>query len=320
MNWELILKYVNTETTAAENSKVEQWLDENEQNPALLAYLQKRRLQLQQPLKQADIDEQWLLLLNRIFELPASRKVIKPRNLYLSVGIAASLLLVSLTGLLYLKQQRAASRDFTLQTSATNRGKVTLPDGTEVFMAPASKIIYKGSYGLHKRELQLTGEAFFKVKHRQEVPFIIHTPNRVTVTVLGTSFNVYNRSTANTEVKVATGLVGVTANNRTSLLKAGQQASYTVATGQLTINRVDEHDAAALQNETLFFKNNTADEIAQKLQRWYNINVKVQPSARRHARFSGELKDDGITTVLKALNYATGLHYRYSNSNTLLLF
>lgn len=320
MNWELILKYVNTEANAEEERQVEQWLDEQSENAALLAYLQKRKNQLHQPLKQTDIDEQWLLLLSRIFDSGETTKA-KGRNMYISIGIAASILLVSMLGWIYLKQSPDLNvKELSLPTAANNRNKVILPDGTEVFMAPASKIIYKSNYGIHKRELQLNGEAFFNVKHKADVPFIIHTANKVTVTVLGTSFNVYNRLNANTEVKVATGLVGVTANNHTSLLKAGQQGTYTASTRQIAIKQVETHDAAALQNGILFFKEDNADEIAQKIERWYNIKVTVSASARKHARFSGEIKDDGIDSLLHAINYAVGLKYQFKDSHTLILF
>ena len=147
-----------------------------------------------------------------------------------------------------------------------------------------------------------------------------NTASHLAVTVLGTSFNVYSRPKANTEVKVATGLVGITENNHTHYLKAGQQLIYQLNTRKITIKQVNAHDASSLQNQILFFKDDNANEIAEKLQRWYNIKVEVQPSASRRARFSGEMKDTGIDKLLNGLSYATGLHYRYKNQHTVILF
>nr|WP_256367752.1 FecR domain-containing protein [Mucilaginibacter sp. SG564] len=208
----------------------------------------------------------------------------------------------------------------TLQSAQNVGGRLTLPDGTLVFMAPNSKISYINTFGTDKREIQLAGEAFFDVKHDARKPFIIRTDNHLAVTVLGTSFNVYSRPKTNIEVKVATGLVGVTANNKTSYLKAGQQLTYEIKSRQVAIAKVDAHDASSLQNQTLFFDNNNADEIAEKLQRWYNIKIEVQASARKRARFSGEMKDNGIGNLLPGLSYATGLKYRYKNPHTIIIF
>jgi ferric-dicitrate binding protein FerR (iron transport regulator) len=321
VNWETILNYVNGECRPNEVQEVIDWADEQTEHRYLLTYLERRKQQLEQPLKQSDIDEQWLHLLDRIFELSKSvNKKSKQKPYWLS-GIAASLLLFCFLGWFYVQKvkQQAGSLQ-TLQSAQNMGGRLTLPDGTQVFMAPDSKISYANTFDTDKREIQLTGEAFFDVKHDPQKPFIIRTTNHLAVTVLGTSFNVYSRPKTNTEVKVATGLVGVTANNKTSYLKAGQQLTYQEETREVAIAKVNPHEASSLQSQTLFFKDNNADEIAEKLQRWYNIKIEVQPSARKRARFSGEMKDNGINNLLPGLSYATGLNYRYKNPHTIIIF
>ena len=322
MNWETILNYVNGESSPEEVQQVVDWANEQTEHRYLLTYLERRKKQLEQPLKQNDIDEQWLHLLDRIFELPKSNNKKGFQRSHLISGIAASLLLFCFLGWFYVQKTKnqANSSIQTLQSAQNVGGRLTLPDGTMVFMAPNSKISYASSFGFAKREIQLTGEAFFDVKHDAHKPFIIHTASHLAVTVLGTSFNVYSRPKANTEVKVATGLVGITENNHTHYLKAGQQLIYQLNTRKITIKQVNAHDASSLQNQILFFKDDNANEIAEKLQRWYNIKVEVQPSASRRARFSGEMKDTGIDKLLNGLSYATGLHYRYKNQHTVILF
>ncbi|EHQ28984.1 FecR family protein [Mucilaginibacter paludis] len=322
MNWEILLKYINKEESDAEDRQVEEWLNEQKENSHVLEYLQKRKQQLQQPLKQSDIHQQWVILLDRIFESKPEEEQSRPFKLYSLIGIAASILLVSVLGWFYLQQGKSSAdkQIFTLQTPANSRGRLTLPDGTLVYMGPASKITYDGAFGSDKRVLHLSGEAFFDVKHIAKKPFVIYTENQLAVTVLGTSFNVYSHKNHNIEVKVATGLVGITANHQTKFLRAGEQLNYQAGNGRMVTAAVDYKDAAALQNETLFFKNDGAVGIAAKLSRWYNIDVEVLPSAARHPRFSGEMKDTGINNLMKGLCYATGLQYRYKDPHTILLF
>jgi len=321
VNWETILNYVNGECRPGEAQAVIDWADEQTEHRYLLTYLERRKQQLEQPLKQSDIDEQWLHLLDRIFELskPGNKKA--GQRPYWYSGIAASLLLFCFLGWFYVQKAKQAGNNLqTLQSAQNVGGRLTLPDGTQVFMAPDSKISYANTFDTDKREIQLTGEAFFDVKHDPRKPFIIRTLNHLAVTVLGTSFNVYSRPKSNIEVKVATGLVGITANNKTNYLKAGQQLIYQVSSQQVIITKVNTHDASSLQNQTLFFNDNNADEIAEKLQRWYNIKIEVQPSARKRLRFSGEMKDTGINNLLPGLSYATGLNYRYKNPHTIIIF
>jgi len=322
VNWETILNYVNGECGPDEAQDVIDWANEQTEHRYLLTYLERRKQQLEQPLKQSDIDEQWLHLLDRIFELSKSDNKKGKQRPYWFSGIAASLLLFCFLGWFYVqKVKQGFGNDLqTLQSAQNVGGRLTLPDSTLVFMAPNSKISYINTFGTDKREIQLAGEAFFDVKHDARKPFIIRTANHLAVTVLGTSFNVYSRPKTNIEVKVATGLVGVTANNKTSYLKAGQQLTYEIKSRQVAIAKVDAHDASSLQNQTLFFDNNNADEIAEKLQRWYNIKIEVQASARKRARFSGEMKDNGIGNLLPGLSYATGLKYRYKNPHTIIIF
>jgi ferric-dicitrate binding protein FerR (iron transport regulator) len=322
VNWEILLNYVNGDSHAEEAKEVIDWAEEQTEHQYLLTYLERRKRQLEHPLKQSDIDDQWLHLLNRIFELSTSENKRGFQKYYRLTGIAASLLLFCFLGWLYVKDPKNGANHTTqtLQSAQNTGGRLTLPDGTQVFMTPNSKITFTNSFNAEKRELTLTGEAFFDVKHDARKPFIIRTSNHLAVTVLGTSFNVYSRPKANIEVKVATGLVGVTANNKSHYLKAGQQLIYQLSNGQITIKQVNAQDASSLQNQTLVFNDNNANEIAEKLQRWYNINIEVKPSARKRARFSGEMKDTGIDNLLNGLSYATGLHYRYKNPHTVIIF
>lgn len=321
MNWDLLLNYVNGQCTASEEEQVKAWADEQTEHRYLLTYLERRAASLNQPLKQNDIDEQWLRLLDRIFETPRSNNSGFLRSFWLT-GIAASLLVFTMLGWFYYKKSvyTNTTQPQMVQTSATTRGKVLLPDGSTVFMAPNSKITFSNAFNGNKREVHLTGEAFFDVKHMTGKPFIIHTDNKLSVTVLGTSFNVYARPHLNTEVKVATGLVGVTTGSKVNYLKAGQELVYNTNSRQAAIKTVLAKEAAALQHETLVFDKSDAGAIAETLHRWYNINVEAQQSAYKRPLFSGEMKDTGIADVLKGLTYATGLKYRYTNSNTILLF
>ncbi|MET3115649.1 hypothetical protein AAKU52_003401 [Pedobacter sp. CG_S7] len=87
--------------------------------------------------------------------------------------------------------------------------KITLSDGSKVWLNAGSKISFPKSFGKSKREISLFGEAYFEVEHEQHRPFIIHTGAIITQ-VLGTSFNI-NAYALNKNIKVTvlTGKVAV---------------------------------------------------------------------------------------------------------------
>ncbi|WP_158825484.1 FecR family protein [Mucilaginibacter lacusdianchii] len=321
MNWEILTKYIVNETTPGQNAEVEKWLEEKPANKLLLKQLQEKHEQLNQPLKDEAVHNEWTKLLDRILETPKPETINKSVRMFWGLGIAATLLLASLLTWLSLRSSVGINQEYTvLKTSAHQRREFKLPDGSVAYLGPKSILKVSGQYGQGTRKVSLTGEAFFDVQHHAHVPFTVTTANNAVVHVLGTSFNVLTQKEKNEEIKVATGLVGVVVNGKTHYIKAGNELSYQVAGQKLHIQRVDVREASALQNGTLYFHDSPVDEIALKIQRYYNVEVEVLPSAYQHARFSGEMKDTGISNLLDGLAYATGIQYRFKNENKIILY
>ena len=79
----------------------------------------------------------------------------------------------------------------TLYTPAGQRAQLILQDGTEVWLNAKSKLIYPARFTGEKRQVEVEGEAFFKVAKDPSRPFIVSTHD-VDMKVLGTQFNVYS--------------------------------------------------------------------------------------------------------------------------------
>ncbi|TWR24992.1 DUF4974 domain-containing protein [Mucilaginibacter achroorhodeus] len=319
MNWELLIRYLNNETTVHENETVQAWLNEQSENKLILKQLQNKQTQLSEPVKEDVVQAEWTKLVERIFEQPAA-KTRSINKLYTLTGIAATVLLACFMGWFAMNNKGAKPAAPVLVKSISERREVILPDGSKVFMAPNSNLEISGDFNAQNRQVKLTGEAFFNVKHNAKKPFVITTTNQTKVNVLGTSFNVYSRAGLAEEVKVATGLVGVVSDNKTTFLKAGEQLSQDVIKHDSVKSRTDMRDAQSLLNGTLYFSKSSINQVADKLERYYNINIQVAPSAAKRAAFTGEMKDYGITKVLDGIGFATGTKYKFINPQTILLF
>jgi len=322
MNWELLIRHIKAECTAEESSEVQAWLDEKPENKILLKQLEQKHKQLNQPLKDEVVHNEWTKVLDRIFEAPKPEEKPMVVRLFRLLSIAATVLVACCVTWFALKTNtnKNVTAEAVVIKTIKERRQVQLPDGSSVYLAPNSTLHVSGTFGKKTRELTLTGEAFFDVKHDAKRAFIIRTANNLKVNVLGTSFNVYSRKGVNEEIKVATGLVGFVAGTSTHFIKAGEQLNYFLTSRQANKSAVNVQDALSLQNGTLYFNNNNAAEIAAKLQRYYNIEVEVAHSAQKHPRFSGEMKDYGIAKLLDGLGFATGIRYKFKTPNSILLY
>ena len=89
----------------------------------------------------------------------------------------------------------------------------TLDDGSTIYLSEETSIEYPSHFAAEKREVSLTGDAFFEIARNEEAPFIIDTHNAL-VEVLGTSFSVQSKdetfelSVRNGEVRVTSKATG----------------------------------------------------------------------------------------------------------------
>ena len=148
---------------------------------------------------------------------PASRVI--PWKRYLQV--AAAVVVMAATGWFLYNRLSPSGSTHTLASGEHVR-QLTLPDGTRVTLNGHSSLSYTGDFGKKDRRVQLTGEAFFDVVPRPGRAFIARA-GQLTVTVLGTSFNV-NQKGAAAEVVVETGKVRVTTGKQSLYLGAHEKA------------------------------------------------------------------------------------------------
>ena len=70
--------------------------------------------------------------------------------------------------------------------------KMTLPDGTEVWLNAGSRMEYSQGFGVRDRRVKLSGEGYFEVHHNTAMPFIVNSSS-LNVQVLGTTSVPYSK-------------------------------------------------------------------------------------------------------------------------------
>ena len=254
----------------------------------------------------------------RVFKSDAHREKVKTdikkglpitsaKKQYRLLKIAASLTILiglGVMGVTLTNDHRSSQvPTITFATDWGQRQDIVLPDGTKVTLNAGSTISYPQRFTASKRNVTLSGEAFFEVVKNTAAPFTIHT-DEVTTTVLGTSFNINTQDKEHISVTVATGKVRVASDHDNEvILTPNQQATYnptsqTISTREVSLDKYLDWKAGILR-----FENVTIAEASKKLEQWYNVSIKVLNNDIANCRFSGTFNNEKLTTVLESLGY-----------------
>jgi transmembrane sensor len=271
---------------------------------------------------------------------------------YLWIGIAATVVIAAGIFIFYKPGTKNPALAATPATTPTknevstrngSRTKISLPDGSQVWLNSGSNIVYNKEFGNGIREVELSGEAFFDVVKNAGVPFIIHT-KQVDIKVVGTAFNVRSYPTDHqTETSLVRGLVEVTIHNRPEekiLLKPNEKLVVADRESQKdTINTVKEKNQpfvsmsnlsytpadsivveTAWVQDKLVFDNESFVQVAAKMERWYNVQFEFRDSASKTFHFSGVFQNESIEQALTALRITAENKFRYTvTGNTVII-
>jgi ferric-dicitrate binding protein FerR (iron transport regulator) len=190
----------------------------------------------------------------------------------------------------------------TLHTPRGGQFKVTLPDGTTVWLNAASSIRYPTTFPGQERRVEMSGEAYFEVAKNGEKPFKVSVNGKAEVNVLGTHFNI--NAYPDEGIIKTTLLEGVVSmsnpTNQPVLLKPGQQA----AAGQADIKIVKDAniDQVMAWRYGLFnFDRSNLQSVMNELSRWYDVDVRYEGQVSSQI-FRGKIKRDlSLIQVLEVL-------------------
>lgn len=155
-------------------------------------------------------------------------------------SIAASFVLLLGLGFSLLYMSENNDPGFTVVKNTTEEPKIlNLNDGSEITLNRNSQISYREDFNSEAREIQLTGEAFFKVTTDTQKPFTVTTQN-LTTEVVGTAFNIRENDSL-IDVTVSEGIVNVYDNDEHHQLNSNQQIVYNINSGTMNKNAVNHN-------------------------------------------------------------------------------
>lgn len=191
-------------------------------------------------------------------------------------------------------------------TPRGQQSELTLPDGTFVALNYDSKLKYHISRNKRLQEVELDGEAFFRVTKNRSRTFRVITDN-MSVNVLGTEFNVKAyKSDQKTETTLLEGSVEIKdiPNQKHSvLLKPGERWSYNKTEKLQTVTRVDSRISTLWRSGEYYFEKVSFGELSKTLERMYKVNIYFQDSSLENEVYSGSIyQDDEIDELFGIIN------------------
>lgn len=196
----------------------------------------------------------------------------------------------------------------TMRTPRGGQYRLTLPDGTRVWLNSESSIIYPAVFAGNERTVSITGEAYFEVAkiidpgtHKAGHPFKVKA-NEMTVEVLGTYFNInaYSDET-NIKTTLLEGSVKVWHGKLSGMLKPGEQSQVNEQVGLKIVRDADLEATMAWKNGLFHFSNADVQTVMRQLMRWYDMEV-VYEGKIPVREFQGKIqKNLNLSQVLNIL-------------------
>lgn len=220
-------------------------------------------------------------------------------------------------------EQKETATELIYNTLVVPRGgeySITLSDGTQVFLNADSKLKFPVNFAKGHREVELQGEAYFKVAHNSDSPFTVKA-NGMDVRVLGTEFNIsaypddsFIRTTlVNGSVQATAAVTGSTV-----ILKPGQEAELAANRKSIAVSDVDVSFATSWKNGQLRFKEKPLGEIMTIISRWYNVNVVYEDESLKNYAFGCNFsRYTTIEPLLKVFEATGTIQISLTDDNTI---
>ncbi len=228
-----------------------------------------------------------------------------------------------------------------------SKSHIQLPDGSQVWINSGSTLTYDNFLRANNREVQLNGEAYFDVVKDPEHPFIVHTSG-IDIKVLGTAFNVKAYKTESTiEATLIHGSIEVINKNRPGTpkimlkpheklvynkypvadprdqradVKPAEPDAYSITIKPLTKNIADSDivETAWVYNK-LSFEDERFEDLALKMEKWYNLKISIESEKLRNYKISGSFVNETPEEALKELQFLMPFSYSIRNNEVKIM-
>ena len=329
-----LVKYITGQADETESAEVREWIKLNPQNEAHYFELYEAwHNSLYADKDLIDVERAYQQFLTKT----SHKQTFRGLSYWSKLAGAALLVCVGLFGIYrYIANTQSPEVYVELNVPKGTTKKMILPDGSSVWLNAGTKITYSKDFGKTNRTVFLIGEAYFDIKKSStEIPFLVKTDN-FTIRDVGTVFNVkaypegrlFETTVVEGKVSVEGKLIAgseqeskvfldanqvlkikTTAETSATKPKNGSIEEEPVKVIQILESQIVEHNG--WRDDLLIFKGDTFEDIANVLERRYDVNIVFQNDELKHYKYTGTFKHVGnISKVLKVIKENTPIDYK----------
>jgi len=313
----IIIKSFSGEITREEKTLLSQWLNENTENETYYAQIKNIWQVASVNFNPEDINLEKAenLILRKIKEKPGSLQQ-KNRSLLIwwqrVAAIVVLPLILSLGYLLY-HQNISGGNEIVYQEVISPAGtcsKVKLTDGTIVWLNSKSTLKYPTVFSAGKREVFLSGEAYFEVESDMKNPFIVKT-KVMDIKATGTAFNVeaYD-SDKITAVTLIEGKVKVNIKGKDDLnIVPNQRISYDNQVNTYSIETVNPYKWYAWKDGVLMFRDDPLEYVFKRIGLTYNIQIEVKDKELALHPYRATFEGESVDEIMRLIKMTAPIEY-----------
>lgn len=315
MTEEFLYRYVSCRTTPEEEQQILEWLRSDPENERLLARIHRRH----------DLAALSAPLINELYDRDRRSDMRGGFRRWARIGLSAAAAVLLLLGGYFYRQsrhlERLAAQRIALNVPAGQQLRITLPDGTSVWLNAGTTLEYPALFAGGERRVRIDGEARFDVLHDAGHPFVVET-HACDVRVLGTEFDVAadsERGTFSTALFKGTVEVRNRLTDQTVRLRPDQ--TVRLEGSRLAVGRIENSDDYLWTEGYINFKGHTFHEIIDRYRQVYDVDIRLDGVTVPETRFQwGKIHiQDGVDNAMKVLQHTYPIVYEFDPERRTIL-
>lgn len=305
-----IKKYLSGKSSANEQKDLLDWIRKDDHLSEFQSAKSKWKDEILKEEIPAEFQQDWQNIQNNMLGQMQSEMQRTQRTLRFFRYAAIFILLISVPSLLFFYSQSKQSNPLVYTIVAADFGqisKVVLPDSSVIWINSGSTIKYNNQFSATNREIELIGEAFFKVHKNKELPLIVSSSD-LRVKVLGTEFGVMAYpEESSIQVVLEKGKVELTSSSHLNLrqeMKPGELASFNKEKKELIISKVNTGLFTSWKDGLINIYNLPLSELVIKLEKRYNQKFVID-DAIKNLPFTFTIKNENLSDILSLMEKIT---------------
>jgi len=300
-----IIKYLSGQSSSGEQKELLDWLRMGDHLTEFKEIKKEWNNEVSSEIIPSEYQNNWSEIQSSIQRKTQSELIGIRRKLNFLRYAAIFILLISVPTIIYLMQSKTqnTSQQLVYTTVSADFGqisKVVLPDSTVIWVNSGSTLTYNNQFSSTNRDIQLIGEAYFKVTKNKNLPLIVSSEN-IRVKVLGTVFSVsaYPEE-ENIQVVLESGKVELSSSANSNFrqqMKPGEMATFSKEKKELLLSNVNTSLYTSWKDGLINVYNLPLSELVLKLEKRYNQKFVVDDEIK-NLPYTFTIKNENLNSIL----------------------